>query len=837
MIRGKLIITGCAAALLAQSSSTLTAGTSSEVLLPILMEASTLVEDPEARLTQLANSTLKQGRQSSLPRQKLSMPRAGSRNAYGILVTKELEAAYDAYLAGDGTKALAALDNDLARDPVHRWHNSVLRVQSLIMMGRSADALEEIELTSDLEYSVFGRRIFSEALRGEAYVWDGDYDSAVEVLAPIADQLKSWRLPTRFSAPPPNVAELFYITTAQLRTYSALAGQYLLREEIDKALSWARRAEVLYSDVHYVANHALYGRYLSVHADSYYGRALNLGFLGAAEIIAANEFAAGHRSFERASEFYSVIDYSPGTVTLQALRAWSALAIGAAQKAELEAKAAVESAINANLADLIWRIQALRGEALLAVGSASEAEHAFRSAEAAISSVSGSLSSDRAKRRFGVGKSDISYRLAQFDIANGDLNALFADLEQGRARAFVDMLASVTVASTDAASVVNEIQALDSEVRQLRLITASSGLHSNDLDRLLQQREILLDELGSKDPNLLDVFAARSITLAQAQRGLPNGSVMIYGVPMRNADNIRFLVITSTEVSLIESNFELSELKRYLTNLINGIFTEDQDLQSRASSQIRDAMALERWPDARQYLIVPSGELFFIPWSLIIDNASVSVLPTGSWILRSRRDARTSSQTVVVGDPYFGGSLPQLPGARAEAEAISKIYHTDPITGSEATMEAVREAVGLQTDILHLATHAKFDPFYPLQSAIYFSGSDGKAKALTARDLYLDPLIADFVVLSACETGVGSVEVGDDFLGLVRSFHLGGAEGVVSSLWPVDDEGTAVFMQAFHRNLSFGPGQALTMARDITREAGYEPAVYGAFVLSGAIND
>jgi len=83
---------------------------------------------------------------------------------------------------------------------------------------------------------------------------------------------------------------------------------------------------------------------------------------------------------------------------------------------------------------------------------------------------------------------------------------------------------------------------------------------------------------------------------------------------------------------------------------------------------------------------------------------------------------------------------------------------------------------------------------------------------------------------------VGRAVAGDDFLGLVRSFYLGGSTGVVNSLWPVEDAGTKVFMETFHQNLPNGAGAAWLAARDATREAGFPPAVYGAFVLGGALD-
>jgi CHAT domain-containing protein len=90
------------------------------------------------------------------------------------------------------------------------------------------------------------------------------------------------------------------------------------------------------------------------------------------------------------------------------------------------------------------------------------------------------------------------------------------------------------------------------------------------------------------------------------------------------------------------------------------------------------------------------------------------------------------------------------------------------------------------------------------------------------------------VILSACETGIGKVEAGDDYLGLPRSFFLGGTSAVLSSLWPVDDEGTREFMEHFHAEMKRGSlAQAWLVARNRLKQAGRPPWVYGAFMLSG----
>ena len=120
------------------------------------------------------------------------------------------------------------------------------------------------------------------------------------------------------------------------------------------------------------------------------------------------------------------------------------------------------------------------------------------------------------------------------------------------------------------------------------------------------------------------------------------------------------------------------------------------------------------------------------------------------------------------------------------------------------------------------------------------AGDDG---LLTVPEISaLDLSRADWVVLSACETGIGTISAPEGVLGLRRAFLAAGAHTVVTSLWKVDDAATRVWMQALYRaRLERGRSSAESV-RDASlevlrrrRELGLDthPASWGSFIAVG----
>ena len=109
-------------------------------------------------------------------------------------------------------------------------------------------------------------------------------------------------------------------------------------------------------------------------------------------------------------------------------------------------------------------------------------------------------------------------------------------------------------------------------------------------------------------------------------------------------------------------------------------------------------------------------------------------------------------------------------------------------------------------DVVHVAAHAVIDEVDPMYSLIKLAtggqvgtlaamGSDMEARELAALDLSR----ARVVSLSACNSGLGTVAQGDEFMGFKRALFAAGARSALVSLWPVDDIATELLMTQLHR--------------------------------------
>jgi CHAT domain-containing protein len=246
---------------------------------------------------------------------------------------------------------------------------------------------------------------------------------------------------------------------------------------------------------------------------------------------------------------------------------------------------------------------------------------------------------------------------------------------------------------------------------------------------------------------------------------------------------------------------------------------------------------------ASRLIIVPHGALHYLPFgalmaengSLLIDRHTLRMLPAASVITLLKPVLADKTLPILAfGNPDLGDARLDLAFAESEARTVAGLVKGSRLLlRQEASEGNFRRAAGLFSRI-HFATHGKFQAESPLDSGLYLARDAEHDGVLTVSELYSMQLNADLVTLSACETGLGKVDNGDDVVGLARGFLYAGARSVVSSLWSVDDKATEELMRAFYANLAgTSRAEALRSAQLKARGQYPHPFHWAAFQLTG----
>lgn len=114
-----------------------------------------------------------------------------------------------------------------------------------------------------------------------------------------------------------------------------------------------------------------------------------------------------------------------------------------------------------------------------------------------------------------------------------------------------------------------------------------------------------------------------------------------------------------------------------------------------------------------------------------------------------------------------------------------------------------------------------------------FNKQDGILTAYEAMNLDLEN--TELVVLSACETGLGEIELGEGVFGLQRSFVVAGAKNVIISLFKVSDKVTTELMISFYQHWNDGmtKNEAFIAAKKDIMNNYDNPLFWGAFLMIG----
>ena len=406
-----------------------------------------------------------------------------------------------------------------------------------------------------------------------------------------------------------------------------------------------------------------------------------------------------------------------------------------------------------------------------------------------------------------------------------------------------------TLVANPSSELATQAADLQFELQQIQAAAANEGLTQiRDESALAHVRQVL-----DPDSVLLSFYITQS--------GGWLWAVDRHGVDVYATPGFETLKAAVTEFSHAAQNGDVNaaELGRGLYKLLFG------SVSARYLSH-------EKW------LLEPDGPLFDLPFAaLVVGNTDskgksepiflferkvLQAIP-GALMLEPRTAFGRGSlfgtgSFLGVGDPiyspadtrYKGDStkhevvLPRLPATAAELDACSRAWNparSQLLTGTNAGLTSVREALHSNPSVIHFATHVVAAP------GDYSSGLIALSLDHTGAMGFLGPveiaaytLTPSLVVLNGCHSGQGEALPGAGLMGLTRAWIGAGAHAVLATRWDIPDEAGARIMVEFYRTLRAwperGPAFALQQAQAEFLKSGVSgntAQVWGAYFVLG----
>lgn len=442
-----------------------------------------------------------------------------------------------------------------------------------------------------------------------------------------------------------------------------------------------------------------------------------------------------------------------------------------------------------------------------------------------------------------LGNND-KYKVSIFDEQAGTYRALQKVLivqnkitealeiaERGRARAFVELLASKLSDNP------NEQLSAPPNIEQIKQIASAQNA-------TLVQYSIIYD--SSKTGGKLQLKESELYIWVIK----PTGEVTF-----RKSDLKPLWQKENTELAelVTKSRFSIGARGRGIKVIPNSdnISTSEKNLKQLHELLIKPIADLLPTNENEKVIFIPQDSLFLVPFPALIDSNNKFLIQKHTILTspaiqvlsltQKQKQKVTLKGALVVGNPTMSPdvtkkfSLSPLPGAEKEAIEIGKMLNTQPLLTNKATKAQVLQKMP-SARIIHLATHGLIDDIKNLgvPGAVVLAPDSKDNGLLTSSEILDLKLGAELIVLSACDTGVGKL-TGDGVIGLSRSLITAGTPSVIVTLWKIPDDSSKILMTDFYRNLEQNPDKAVALRKAMlnTMKTYPEPGDWAAFTLIG----
>jgi CHAT domain-containing protein len=370
----------------------------------------------------------------------------------------------------------------------------------------------------------------------------------------------------------------------------------------------------------------------------------------------------------------------------------------------------------------------------------------------------------------------------------------------------------------------------------------------DDLFSMHREMERLTAEINRDYPDYLALMQKTDpVPLEEVQKHLRRHETIVeYLISNRYVEGKRDLyifVITKNGLNFLESRVD--SLFSINSSLINDACRHPDLKNYREFTDALEYMyrelikPVELFFTGKNLIIVPDEEIGWLPFDALlnekpgpgstdyeglpylINKYSISYSYFSSLIFSNFFPVRKKTE-VFSFVPYYdvnnnsGPVTASLTGTGTETRSIYRWFRGKIFEGEQATETNFRLAIR-KPAVFHLAMHSISDSTDSRYSYLLFDSNsdttnDGK---LYNYEISLSRLTSPMVVLSACNSGTGTLYHGEGLMSLARGFILAGASSVIRTAWEVNDEVSADIISRFYMHLSGGrrKDDALRMAK------------------------